>query len=180
MRDDAIFLHQFIDSYPDWPVKGTTFRDLTRLYQSASALHRVVSTLKGRYIDADLSHIAAIEARGFIVGGMLAASLNLPLVLIRKGDKLAGKPLQQQVEMAYGTRQMQLRRDACQPGDRVVIFDDLVATGGSVIGASTLLKELGAEIHEVATVAEIPDEGCRDMIGSADISLFSLVAFENR
>ena len=180
MRQDTIFLHQFIDSYPDWPVAGTTFRDLTRLYQSASALHRVVSTLKGRYIEAGLTHIAAIEARGFVVGGMLASSLNLPLILIRKGDKLAGKPLQQEVEMTYGTRQMQLRRDACGAGDRVVIFDDLVATGGSVLGASTLLKELGAEIHEVATVAEIPDEGCREQIGSSDISLFSLVAFENR
>lgn len=178
MREDAIFLHQFIDSYPDWPVEGTTFRDLTRLYQSAPALHEVVSALKGRYINAGLTHVAAIEARGFIVGGMLAGSLNLPLVLVRKGDKLAGSPLQQDVEMNYGTRTMQLRQDACDDQSNVVIFDDLVATGGSVLGASTLLKELGATIHEIATVAEIPDHGGRDLIGASGISMYSLMAFE--
>lgn len=179
MRDNTIFLHPFIDSYPDWPVPGTTFRDLTRLYQSATALHQVVSALKGRYIGAGLTHIAAIEARGFIVGGMLAGSLNLPLVLIRKGDKLAGEPLQQTIDMNYGSRNLQLRRDACGEGDKVVIFDDLIATGGSVLGASTLIHELGADIHEIATVAEIPDHGGRDVIGATGISLYSLMAFES-
>jgi len=178
MSTDTIFLHHFIDYYADWPVPGTTFRDLTRLYQSAEAMHAVVARLKGRYLSRDITHIAAIEARGFLLGGMLAASLNLPLIVIRKGEKMAGDPLTHQVDMSYGRRQLQVRKEACPSGARVVIFDDLIATGSSVLGASLLLKEMGIIVEEIATVAEVPSEGCRERIGNADISLYALVAFD--
>jgi len=180
MSTDQIFLHHFIDSYPDWPVPGTTFRDLTRLYQSPEAMHAAIARLKGRYLSRNITHIAAIEARGFLLGGMLAASLNLPLVVIRKGEKMAGDPFTHHIEMAYGRRQLQVRKDACQSDARVVIFDDLIATGSSVLGASLLLKEMGIEVEEIATVAEVPSEGCRERIGNANISLYALVAFDHR
>lgn len=179
MSTDTIFLHQLIDSYPDWPVPGTTFRDLTRLYQSAEAMHIVIARLKARYMSRQITHIAAIEARGFLLGGMLAASLNLPLIVIRKGQKMAGNPLTHQVDMAYGRRQLQVRKDACPSDARVVIFDDLIATGSSALGASLLLKEMGVTIEEIAAVAEVPNEGCRERIGNANISLYALVAFDH-
>lgn len=180
MRFDQITLKNLIHSYPDWPVSGMTFRDLTPLFNDNKALHLCAHAFVERYISDRLTHVAAIEARGFILGSIVAYQLNLPIILVRKNGKLPGPVVRDTFSMDYGERTLEVQEGCCGPGDRVLIFDDLIATGGSILAASTLIRQLGAEVAEAAAVVDLPDLGGIEALGDANIPTFSLLAYEGK
>lgn len=178
MPFDQISLKNRIHSYKDWPVPGTTFRDLTPLFNDNKALHLCAHAFVERYLGTGLTHVAAIEARGFILGSIVAYQLNLPIILIRKGGKLPGRVDRETFEMEYGERTLEMQSGSCGAGDSVLIFDDLIATGGSVLAASTLIQQAGAEVYEAAAVVDLPDLGGIDSLGRANLPTFTLLAYE--
>lgn len=180
MRFDQITLKNLIHSYKDWPVEGNTFRDLTPLFNDNKALHLCAHAFVERYLDFGLTHLAAIEARGFILGSIVAYQLNIPIILVRKDGKLPGDVIRDTFNMEYGDRTLEIQAGSCGQGDRVLIFDDLIATGGSVLAASTLIRRAGAEVAEAAAVVDLPDSGGVEALGQANIPTFTLLAYEGR
>lgn len=177
MSFDDCYLQSVIRAVHDWPKAGVTFRDIAPLFNDPKALHIVIDALTQRYIDSDITHIAALDARGFLLGGALAYQLNRPLILIRKKDKLPGATLRQEYQLEYGTATVEVQTDACSQGDRVLIVDDLIATGGSILAAATLLRQLGAQVVEAAAIIDLPDlQGSAKLI-DADIPVHTLLAY---
>lgn len=180
MRFDQITLKNRIKSYPDWPEAGITFRDLTPLFNDNRALHLCAHAFVERYLEADITHVAALEARGFILGSIIAYQLNLPIILVRKGGKLPGKVASEHFTLPHGARSLEMQKGSCSDGDRVLIFDDLIATGGSALAASTLIQSQGASVVEAAAVVDLPDMGGVEILGEAGIPTFTLLAYEGK
>jgi len=164
-----------IRTIPDWPVAGIQFRDITTLLQDPEAFRHVCRCFAERYRDVGLDKIAAIDARGFIFGGVLAHELNLGLVPVRKSGKLPADTVSADYALEYGNNSVEIHCDAVARGERVLIVDDLIATGGTAQAAARLVQQLGGEVHELAFVVELPDLGGRQAL--AGYSVFSLVSF---
>ncbi|MEH6651260.1 MAG: adenine phosphoribosyltransferase [Motiliproteus sp.] len=177
MSYDECYIRSAIRAVPDWPEAGVIFRDITPLFQDPKALHIVVDTLTQRYLDSDISHIAALDARGFLLGSLLAYKLNLPLILVRKKGKLPGDVITQEYQLEYGTACIEVHQDACGEGDKILLVDDLIATGGSLLAACTLLKSLGAEISEAAAIIDLPFLEGSTRLQEAEIPVYCLVAY---
>ena len=177
MSYDECYIRSVIRAVPDWPKQGVVFRDIAPLFQDTKALHVVVDSLTQRYLNADISHIAALDARGFLLGSILAYKLNLPLILVRKKGKLPGDVVSQEYQLEYGSACVEVQQDACGPGDRILLIDDLIATGGSLLAASTLLKSLGAEISEAAAIIDLPFLEGSTRLQEAGIPVHCLVAY---
>lgn len=178
MSYDEFYVKSVIRSIPDWPEPGVVFRDVTTLFKEPKAMRMVCDAFIQRYIDEPITHIASIDARGFILGSVVAYQLNLPLVLIRKKGKLPGETVFQEYTLEYGTAAVEMQTDALREGDNVVIFDDLIATGGTVLAAVSLIRQLGANVHEVAALIDLPDLMGSSKIQDSDVSIFSLLAYE--
>lgn len=163
---------------PDWPEPGVMFRDITPLFKDPKALRMISDEFIQRYIDTDITHIASIDARGFLIGSIMAYQLNIPLVLVRKKGKLPGKTIHREYALEYGTAAVEMQIDAVTEGDKVLVFDDLIATGGTVLAACTIIKELGAEVYEVATLIDLPDLGGSETIQQSGIPVHALLAYE--
>lgn len=170
-------IEKYIHAIPDFPEKGVTFRDLSPLFANPKALRICLDRYLERYIDWDIDAVVAIDARGFIVGSILAWELKKPLVMIRKAGKLPGECEQASYAMEYGTRTVEMQKSSLKEGDNVLLFDDLLATGGTVMAAITLIKSLGAQVTEVAALVDLPDLGGSEKLTAAGISTFSLVAY---
>ncbi len=169
-------LKKYIRNIPDFPKKGIIFRDITTLIKDDRAFSYVIDTFHERYRTERIKLVAGIESRGFIFGGALAYALGVGFVPIRKKGKLPAETISETYSLEYGTDTLEIHKDAIQKGDRVLLVDDLIATGGSLLAASNLIEKLGGEIVEVAVVIELVDLGGRDKI--APRKLFSLVQFE--
>jgi len=178
MSYDECYVKSVIRTIPDWPEAGVQFRDITPLFKDPKALRMISDALIQRYINSDITHIAAIDARGFLISAIIAHQLNLPLVMVRKKGKLPGETLQQEYSLEYGTSAVEMQTDAVAEGDRVLIFDDLIATGGTVLAAATLIKKLGATVNEVATLIDLPDLQGSARIQESGIPVHALMAFE--
>ncbi len=170
-------LKNSIRSVPGWPIDGVTFRDLTTLMQNPASFANSCDQLYKRYKDMDIHKVAAIDARGFIFGAVLAYKLGVGFVPIRKKGKLPCETLEASYSLEYGSSVMEIHKDAVEKGERVVLVDDLIATGGSLNAATSLLKQLGAELVECACIVELPDLKGREKL-PADCKIFSLVEFE--
>lgn len=168
-------LGTYIRTVPDFPHKGIEFKDITTLLQDAEAFQYVVSEFHDRYHDAQLNAIVAMDARGFIFGSALAYSLGLPLVLVRKAGKLPHTTISQDYVLEYAAARLEMHVDALQPGDRVVLVDDLLATGGTMEAAASLVEKLGAEVVELAFVIELPLLNGRKKL--SDYPIYRLVEF---
>ncbi|RDE24294.1 adenine phosphoribosyltransferase [Motiliproteus coralliicola] len=177
MSYDECYIRSVIRAVPDWPEPGVMFRDIAPLFQDPKALHCVIDAFSQRYIDADISHIAALDARGFLLGSILSYKLNLPLILIRKKGKLPGDTLTEEYQLEYGSACVEVHTDACKEGDKVLLIDDLIATGGSLLAASTLLRKLGAEITEAAAIIDLPFLHGSSKIQEAGIPVHTLIAY---
>ncbi len=171
-------LEKHIRNIPDFPKPGIIFRDITTLIQNASAFADTIDLLHERYRTKHIDIIAAIEARGFILGGALAYRLGAGFVPIRKKGKLPWKTVSERYSLEYGTDEMEIHEDAIKPGQKVLLFDDLIATGGSLNAAIKLIKKLGGELVETAVIIELVDLKGRDAI--APNALFSLIKFEGK
>lgn len=148
-------LKQHIRDIPDFPKKGIVFKDITTLLSDAKSFHRMVDLLAHRYIGEKIDQIVGIEARGFILGAALAYKLGTGITLVRKPGKLPYQTCSVTYELEYGSDSLEIHEDAFQKGDRVIIADDLLATGGTMAAVVDLVEKIGAEIHECAFMAEL-------------------------
>jgi adenine phosphoribosyltransferase len=148
-------LKSLIRDVPDFPMQGILFRDVTPLLRDPAGLAQVVDALAERYRGQRIDVVAGIESRGFIFGTPLAVALGTGFVPIRKLGKLPADKITREYALEYGTNSLEVHRDAVRPGERVLLVDDLLATGGTARAASGLLEDLGAEVVETAFVIEL-------------------------
>ena len=163
----------------DYPVKGVKFRDISTLISDPEGLQLVVKGLQERYERKnEFDIIVGIEARGFIVGSALAYSLKKGFVMIRKPGKLPGKVISQEYQLEYGSDKMEIHADSFIPGTKVLIVDDLIATGGTVMSAIALVEKLGGVVTEAAFIVDLPDIGGSKKLQDKGYNIFSLTKFE--
>ncbi|MBD9425693.1 MULTISPECIES: adenine phosphoribosyltransferase [unclassified Pseudomonas] len=175
---DEFAIKSLIRPVPDFPKPGVVFRDITPLFQSPRALRMVVDSFIQRYVETEFSHIAAMDARGFLFGSIMAYELNKPLILFRKQGKLPAEVLAESYQTEYGEALLEVHADSLCEGDRVLIFDDLIATGGTLLAAARLVKRLGAQVHEAAAIIDLPELGGSRKLQDIGIPTFTLTAFE--
>ena len=163
----------------DYPVKGVEFRDISTLISDPEGLQLVVKSLQERYERKnEFNIIVGIEARGFIVGSALAYALRKGFVMIRKPGKLPGKVISQEYQLEYGSDKMEIHADAFIPGTKVLVVDDLIATGGTVMSAIALVEKLGGVVTEAAFIVDLPDIGGSKKLQDKGYNMFSLTEFE--
>ena len=167
-----------IRTIPDYPKKGILFRDITTLLGDARAFRKAVDELVQPWSGSKMDKVAGMEARGFILGGAVAHQLSAGFVPIRKRGKLPYKTVSISYELEYGVDEMEMHEDAVAPGDRVILVDDLIATGGTAEGAIRLLRQMGAEIVAACFVIDLPELGGAKRIEALDVPVRSLVMFE--
>ena len=162
---DAFDIKSLIRPVIDFPKPGVIFRDITPLFQSPKALRLVMDSFAHRYVEADFTHIGAMDARGFLIGSVLAYQLNKPLVLFRKQGKLPADVLAEGYQTEYGEAFLEVHADSLCEGDSVLMFDDLIATGGTLIAAANLARRIGSEDfrsggdHRPARTGRLPAPG---------------------
>ncbi len=166
-----------IRAIPDYPKPGIVFRDITTLLGDARAFRRAVDELVQPFAGLKIAKIAGVEARGFILGGAVAHQLSAGFVPVRKKGKLPRETLRVTYALEYGTDEIEIHRDAVQPGERVLLVDDLVATGGTAEGAVKLLSGLGAEVVAACFIVDLPDLGGADKIRRLGVPVRTLVSF---
>lgn len=171
-------LKDTIRTIPDYPKPGIMFRDVTTLIGQPRAFRRAVDEMVQPYAGTRIDKVAGIEARGFILGGAAAHQLSAGFVPLRKKGKLPWKTMTQSYELEYGVDEMEIHEDAIQPGERVLLVDDLIATGGTAEAAIKLLRRAGAEIVAAAFVIDLPELGGADRIRAMNCDVQALMAFE--
>ena len=173
-----IYLKGKIRTVPHWPKQGVMFRDITTLLKDREGFAGVLGTLSERYKGEGIDVVVAIESRGFIIGGALAHKLGIGFVPIRKKGKLPSKTVSATYSLEYGTDTIEIHEDAICRGDRVLLVDDLIATGGTALAACELVKKLGGSIIECCFIIDLPELGGRKKLEAANYKVFSLVEFE--
>jgi len=167
-----------IRTIENYPIDGVMFRDITTLFKDSDGLREAMDMFVERYKDMKIDKIVAIESRGFLIGAPLAYLLNIGLVLIRKPGKLPAKTYKQDYTLEYGVDQIEIHSDALEEGERVLIVDDLIATGGTVEAAVRLVEKMKAEVIECCFIIDLPDIGGRAKLEAMGQSIFSLCEFE--
>ncbi len=171
-------LREIIRTIPDYPKPGIMFRDITTLLSDPKGFMGAVDALVQHHVGEDFDHVAGIEARGFIVGGAVAHRLAAGFIPVRKKGKLPADVLQQEYELEYGTDVLEIHRDAVKPGDKVILVDDLIATGGTALAAIQLIEGAGAEVAACSFVVDLPDLGGRAKLEALGKPVLTLVSFE--
>ena len=177
MTSAADDLKALVRTIPDFPKPGVQFRDITTLLLDRVGLSRAVDALADS-VDGPVDLVAAIEARGFAIGGALAVKLGAGLLLVRKDGKLPGATIAEDYALEYGTDRLAMHVDACAPGARVLIVDDLLATGGTALAAVRLVQRAGGEIVGARFIIDLPELGGGEALAEAGIHAQSLFAFE--
>ncbi len=165
-----------IRAIPDFPKKGIMFRDITTLLKDAHGFSHVVNELFERYKNQKIDYVVGIESRGFILGAALAHKLGIGFVPIRKKGKLPAEVIREEYELEYGKDVVEIHKDALLKGDKVILVDDLIATGGTALASCKLIEKVGAEILECAFVVDLPDLKGKEKL--APRKVFALVEFE--
>ena len=164
-----------IRTIPDYPKAGIMFRDITTLLGDARGFRSAVNTLVNRYTGRGIDKVAGIEARGFIIGAPVAHQLGVGFVPVRKQGKLPGDTIEHHYDLEYGTDTVEIQADAISPGQRVVVVDDLLATGGTMAAAISLLRKVGADVRAAACIIELAFLAGRDAI---DVPITTLIAYD--
>ena len=167
-----------IRTIPDYPKAGIMFRDITTLLGDPRAFRRAVDELVQPFAGAKIDRVAGIEARGFILGGAVAHQLSVGFLPLRKKGKLPHKTVSVDYALEYGTDTIEMHLDGCQAGEKVMLIDDLIATGGTAIAAIELLRKCGADVVAAAFVIDLPELGGADRLRAAGVPVQTLVAFE--
>ncbi len=168
-------IEELIRNVPDFPKAGIQFKDITTLLQNPPAFCSIIDGWKEKFQDKGVDAIIGAEARGFIFGAALAYAMEVPFIPVRKRGKLPAKTLSQEFELEYGKDEIEIHIDAIKQGDRVLLVDDLLATGGTMEAMTRLVEDLGGEIVEILFVVELPLLKGRERLGKYAVS--SLVEF---
>jgi len=167
-----------IRTIPDYPKPGIMFRDITTLLGDARAFRQTVDELVQPWAGMKIDKVAGIEARGFILGGAVAHQVSAGFVPIRKKGKLPHKRVSIAYSLEYGLDEMEIHEDAVSKGDRVILVDDLIATGGTAEGAVKLLRQIGAQVLAACFVIDLPELGGADKLRKLDVPVRTLVSFD--
>jgi adenine phosphoribosyltransferase len=167
-----------IRTIPDYPKPGIMFRDITTLLGNPRAFRRAVDELVQPWAGQKIDKVAGIEARGFIIGGAVAHQVSAGFVPIRKKGKLPHTTVRIAYSLEYGLDEMEMHADAIKPGERVIVVDDLIATGGTAEGAVKLLRQIGADVVAACFIIDLPDLGGADKIRAMGVPVRTLMAFD--
>lgn len=173
----SAFLKARVRTVRDWPKPKVNFRDVTTLFGDPDAFRAIVQALARESTRLMATRIAAVDARGFILGGAVAYETHLPFALVRKKGKLPYKTISADYALEYGSATIEIHADAGVPGDRVMIVDDLIATGGTLEAAARLFKSLGAEVAGVAAVIDLPELGGTKRLRDSGLTVHTLCEF---
>lgn len=168
----------YIRTIPDFPHEGIMFRDVTTLFSDPRGFRLAIDQLLHPYVGTDIDVIIGLEARGFILGGAIAHQLSLGFVPIRKKGKLPGNTIEQAYKLEYGEAVVEIHEDALQAGQKVLLVDDLLATGGTAEAGIKLIERLGAQVVGCAFVIDLPDLGGRERLEALGMDVHALCAFE--
>ena len=171
-------IKSLIRTIPGYPRPGILFRDITTLLKDPIGFRLTVDTLVARYRDMGIEKVVGIEARGFILGAVLAHQLHAGFVPIRKPGKLPAETIGQDYELEYGSDRIEMHLDAIPEGERVLLVDDLIATGGTAEAAARLIRQAGGVVVEAAFIVDLPDLGGRRRMEALGITVFALTEFE--
>lgn len=158
-----------IRDIPDFPKKGIMFKDITTLLKDPEAFREAINMMVDYYKDYDFDYIIGIEARGFIIGAPMALAMKKGFIPIRKPGKLPGETLSMSYDLEYGSNEIEIHSDAIKEGDKVLIIDDLLATGGTVAAAVELIKQLGGELQGIGFLLELAFLNGRDKLKGEDV-----------
>jgi adenine phosphoribosyltransferase len=167
-----------IRTIPNFPIDGIMFRDVTTLYSNSEAMKEVIKLTCDYWRNEGLTSIAGIEARGFITGSIIANQLSLPFVPIRKKGKLPHDTLSQEYELEYGKATIEIHSDALNSNDKVLMVDDLIATGGTALASIELVKKLGANVNGCTFIIDLPELKGKEKIEEIGIKVQTLCSFE--
>lgn len=174
---DPAFFEQHIRIVSDWPEPGVQFRDITPLLRDGEAFCKLIDAFAERYADAHIDAIAGIDARGFIIGAALAYRLRCGFIPVRKAGKLPFETMRESYSLEYGEATVEVHTDAAEAGEHVLLIDDLIATGGTILAAARLMHRLGARIVEAAAVIDLPALGGSTRLREAGVAGFSLLKY---
>ncbi|MEE3377402.1 MAG: adenine phosphoribosyltransferase [Lachnospiraceae bacterium] len=168
----------YVRTIPDFPQPGIMFRDITTVLQDADGLQLAIDEMQKLLCDVDFDMIAGAESRGFIFGAALAYNMHKPLLLVRKKGKLPGETVSQSYDLEYGQATIEIHKDAVKPGDKIVIVDDLIATGGTVEAAAKLIEKLGGKVVRMVFLMELKGLEGRKRLAEYDVK--SVLAYEGK
>ena len=171
------YIKNSIKTIPDYPKAGILFRDVTSLLEDPLAYAASIELLVERYLDAGVTKVVGTEARGFLFGAPVALSLGVGFVPVRKPGKLPRETISESYELEYGTDKLEIHTDSIQPGDKVLVIDDLLATGGTIEATVKLIRRLGGEVTDAAFVIDLPELGGETRLTQQGITCYSLVSF---
>lgn len=171
-------LEEYVRSIPDFPEEGIIFRDVTSILQDADGLALAIDSIQEKLKDLDVDVIAGTESRGFIFGMPVAYNLHKPFVLIRKKGKLPCETISEEYDLEYGSAVIEMHRDAIKPGQKVVLIDDLIATGGTIEAAARLVERLGGEVVKIVFVMELAGLKGREKLKKYDVE--SVICYEGK
>ncbi|MEP3442975.1 adenine phosphoribosyltransferase [Sulfitobacter sp.] len=171
-------VQDYIRTIPDFPHEGIMFRDVTTLFADPRGFRMAIDQMLHPFAGVKIDKVVGLEARGFIMGGAIAHQLSIGFVPIRKKGKLPGETISQDYTLEYGQATMEIHTDAIQPGEKVLVVDDLLATGGTAEAGIKLLQKLGAEIVSTSFIIDLPDLGGRKKLEAMGMDVQILCAFE--
>ena len=178
LAEEFSYVREHVRIVPDFPKKGIMFLDITTAVKDAKALRMMTDFLYEKFKLSKVDYVAGIESRGFIFGAALAYKLNCGFITIRKPNKLPSKTIKEDYVLEYGTNTIEIHEDAIKAGDRVVVIDDLLATGGTAIAACNLIKRVGAEVVSTAFIIELNPLKGREKLESKGIRVESMLNYD--
>jgi len=162
-------LEDYVDIIPDFPTKGVFFRDITSVIADADGFRLAIDSLIERLDGVDFDIVIGLESRGFIFGAPVAYALNKPMVLVRKKGKLPKECISEEYSLEYGTAAVEIHKDAIRPGQKVVIIDDVIATGGTFKAAANLVERLGGKVTKILSLMELAGFNGRELLSGYDV-----------
>lgn len=171
-------IDDYVRSIPDFPEEGIIFRDVTSVLQDADGLHLAIDSMQALIEGVDFDVVVGAESRGFVFGTPLAYNLHKPFVLVRKKGKLPCETISKEYDLEYGSACIEMHKDSIKPGQKVVLVDDLIATGGTIEAAAKLIEELGGEVVKIIFLMELAGLKGRDKLKGYDVA--SVVCYEGK
>lgn len=178
MHDKPFDLTNHIRSIPDWPKKGVIFRDISSLLEDRFVFRKTIDLFVHRYFTTRIDAVVGIDARGFIIGAPLAYELNAGFIPVRKKGKLPGETISEAYTLEYGQAEVEIQTDWLYRGARIILIDDLIATGGTMLAAASLLKRLEVEIVEASAIIDLPDIGGSKKLRDSGLKVHAFCEFE--